>query len=138
MLNNNRQILDEKIKIVENRYDNNKNQIDNVNNIYINDKEDKEKDKEKNKKKPKEKEKEKGVKKSGASGNISSEGYQFNCDNYNIVQLLGEGTFGKIYLVEDPDDSQKYALKKTFNEIIPGKSCIKCGENIRYSSQKIR
>ena len=112
MLNNNRQILDEKIKIVENRYDNNKNQIDNVNNIYINDKEDKEKDKEKNKKKPKEKEKEKDVKKNDASKNISSEGYQFNCDNYNIVQLLGEGTFGKIYLVEDPDDSQKYALKK--------------------------
>ena len=26
---------------------------------------------------------------------ISSEGYQFNCDNYNVVQLLGEGTFGK-------------------------------------------
>ena len=112
MLNNNRQILDEKIKIVENRYDNNKNQIDNVNNIYINDKEDKEKDKEKNKKKPKEKEKEKDVKKNDASKNISSEGYQFNCDNYNIVQLLGEGTFGKIYLVEDPDDFQKYALKK--------------------------
>ena len=46
------------------------------------------------------------------SKNISSEGYQFNCDNYNIVQLLGEGTFGKIYLVEDPADMKKYALKK--------------------------
>ena len=47
-----------------------------------------------------------------SSKNISSEGYQFNCDNYNIVHLLGEGTFGKIYLVEDPADSKKYALKK--------------------------
>ena len=47
-----------------------------------------------------------------SSKNISSEGYQFNCDNYNIVQLLGEGTFGKIYLVEDPSDLKKYALKK--------------------------
>ena len=47
-----------------------------------------------------------------SSKNISSEGYQFNCDNYNIVQLLGEGTFGKIYLVEDPTDLKKYALKK--------------------------
>ena len=46
------------------------------------------------------------------SKNISSEGYQFNCDNYNIVHLLGEGTFGKIYLVEDPADLKKYALKK--------------------------
>ena len=46
------------------------------------------------------------------SRNISSEGYQFNCDNYNIVHLLGEGTFGKIYLVEDPADLKKYALKK--------------------------
>ena len=43
MLNsNNIQIFDEKIKIVENIYDNDKNQIDNVNNIYINDKEKKE------------------------------------------------------------------------------------------------
>jgi serine/threonine protein kinase len=47
-----------------------------------------------------------------SSKNISSEGYQFNCDNYNIVHLLGEGTFGKIYLVEDPADLKKYALKK--------------------------
>ena len=47
-----------------------------------------------------------------SSKNISSEGYQFNCDNYNVVQLLGEGTFGKIYLVEDPTTLQKYALKK--------------------------
>ena len=47
-----------------------------------------------------------------SSKNISSEGYQFNCDNYNVVQLLGEGTFGKIYLVEDPTNFQKYALKK--------------------------
>ena len=103
MNSNNRQILDEKIKIVENRYDSNKNQIDNVNNIYINDKEENE-----NKKRTKEKDQ----KQIDTSKNISSEGYQFNCDNYNIVQLLGEGTFGKIYLVEDPDDFQKYALKK--------------------------
>ena len=54
----------------------------------------------------------KELKKIDTSKNISSEGYQFNCDNYNIVQLLGEGTFGKIYLVEDPDDLNKYALKK--------------------------
>ena len=47
-----------------------------------------------------------------SSKNISSQGYQFNSDNYNIVHLLGEGTFGKIYLVEDPSDSKKYALKK--------------------------
>ena len=26
--------------------------------------------------------------------------------------FIGEGTFGKIYLVEDPDDFKKYALKK--------------------------
>ena len=46
------------------------------------------------------------------SCNISSKGYQFNSENYNIVQLLGEGTFGKIFLVEDPDTNEKYALKK--------------------------
>ena len=58
------------------------------------------------------KENNKNINNNDTSKNISSEGYQFNCDNYNIVHLLGEGTFGKIYLVEDPQDSQKYALKK--------------------------
>ena len=105
----------------------NKNQIDNMNNIYIKDKS-KDKDKEKESTKPKKentkeeerkettkeksKEKEKEQIKNDTSKNISSEGYQFNSDNYNVVQLLGEGTFGKIYLVEDPDDFKKYALKK--------------------------
>ena len=58
------------------------------------------------------KENNKNINNNDTSKNISSEGYQFNCDNYNIVHLLGEGTFGKIYLVEDPQDSKKYALKK--------------------------
>ena len=98
-----------------------------MNNIYIKDKS-KDKDKEKESTKPKKentkeeerkettkekiKEKEKEQIKNDTSKNISSEGYQFNSDNYNVVQLLGEGTFGKIYLVEDPDDFKKYALKK--------------------------
>ena len=112
---NNKQFLEEKLKSLENKYNNN-NQIDNVNNIYINDKKEKDQDEkikeEKLKEKSKEKTKEKKEIKNDTSKNISSEGYQFNSDNYNIVQLLGEGTFGKIYLVEDPDDLQKYALKK--------------------------
>ena len=58
------------------------------------------------------KENNKNINDNDSSKNISSEGYKFNCDNYNIVHLLGEGTFGKIYLVEDPSDSKKYALKK--------------------------
>ena len=99
---------------------NNNQIIDNNKNIYINEneekkeksiKEDKEREKSTKEKKEKEKEK-KEIIKNDTSRNISSEGYQFNCDNYNIVQLLGEGTFGKIYLVEDPDDFKKYALKK--------------------------
>ena len=107
---NNKQFLEEKLKSLENK-NNSNNQIDNVNNIYINDKEGNEQ-KEKIQQKSKEKNKEKKEIKIDTSKNISSEGYQFNSDNYNIVQLLGEGTFGKIYLVEDPDDLQKYALKK--------------------------
>ena len=86
------------------------NLINNSNNIYINDNS-KEKE-EINKENKENKEKEKYLIKIDTSKNISSEGYQFNSDNYNIVQLLGEGTFGKIYLVEDPDDFKKYALKK--------------------------
>jgi hypothetical protein len=83
------------------------NLINNSNNIYINDN-----SKEKEEINKENKEKEKDLIKIDTSKNISSEGYQFNSDNYNIVQLLGEGTFGKIYLVEDPDDFKKYALKK--------------------------
>ena len=119
---NNKQFLEEKLKSFENKYNNN-NQIDNVNNIYINDREEEEqnekitqkeniKEEKIKKQKSKEKTKEKKEIKNDTSKNISSEGYQFNSDNYNIIQLLGEGTFGKIYLVEDPDDLQKYALKK--------------------------
>ena len=123
-------IIQEKLKLVENRYNNfNENiKIDNVNNILINDKVeidkkkegmDKEQDKGNNiekkeiiKTNDKKEEKKEKKKVDENSEYISSEGYQFNCDNYNVVQLLGEGTFGKIYLVEDPDDLKKYALKK--------------------------
>ena len=102
---------------------NTNSQIDNKKNIYINENEEikensmrsvknNEEKKEKEKIKPKEKAKEKEVIKNDTSQNISSQGYKFNSDNYNVVQLLGEGTFGKIYLVEDPDDFKKYALKK--------------------------
>ena len=127
-----------KNKIVENRYNtfNENNQIINENNIYIHDekKDEKEKKEKKDEKNEKAEEKQKNNIESIEnnklysnnnntkiniismnnmdSKNISSEGYQFNCDNYNIVQLLGEGTFGKIYLVEDPADMKKYALKK--------------------------
>ena len=96
---------------------NSNNQPNNSNNIYISDNS-KEKEETSKSIKDTSKEnkenvtKEKGIIKIDTSRNISSEGYQFNSDNYNIVQLLGEGTFGKIYLVEDPDDLKKYALKK--------------------------
>ena len=95
---NSKQMISEKLQLIENKIKEKDNE--------------KEKEKE-NLIKTKEKEnKEKEKSKVDTSKNISSEGYQFNSDNYNIVQLLGEGTFGKIYLVEDPDDFKKYALKK--------------------------
>ena len=37
---------------------------------------------------------------------------EFDCDDYNIIKLIGEGTFGKIFLVEHPLTHLKYALKK--------------------------
>ena len=37
---------------------------------------------------------------------------EFDCDDYNILKLIGEGTFGKIYLVEHPITHIKYAMKK--------------------------
>ena len=36
----------------------------------------------------------------------------FNSDNYKILKLLGKGTFGKTYLVEDIRTKERYALKK--------------------------
>ena len=35
-----------------------------------------------------------------------------NSDYYSIIQLIGKGTYGKIYLVEDPETKMVYALKK--------------------------
>ena len=36
----------------------------------------------------------------------------FNSDNYTIIKLLGRGTFGKTYLVEDSKTKERFALKK--------------------------
>ena len=36
----------------------------------------------------------------------------FNSDNYTILKLLGRGTFGKTFLVEDPKTKERFALKK--------------------------
>ena len=36
----------------------------------------------------------------------------FNSDNYTILKLLGRGTHGKTYLVEDPKTKERFALKK--------------------------
>ena len=102
----NNKIVKEKIKLVENRYNDNNIQIDNVDKILLKN------EKSEKKKENKELKNKEEKNKDDNSKNISSEGYQFNSDNYNIVQLLGEGTFGKIYLVEDPEDLKKYALKK--------------------------
>ena len=37
---------------------------------------------------------------------------EFDSDDYNIIKLIGEGTFGKIYLVEHPITHLQYAMKK--------------------------
>ena len=36
----------------------------------------------------------------------------FKSDNYSILKLLGRGTYGKTYLVEDPKTKERFALKK--------------------------
>ena len=36
----------------------------------------------------------------------------FNSENYIILKLLGRGTYGKTYLVEDPVSKERFALKK--------------------------
>ena len=37
---------------------------------------------------------------------------KFHSDDYNIIDLIGEGTYGKIYLVLNPKTKEKYALKQ--------------------------
>ena len=37
---------------------------------------------------------------------------EFHSDDYNIIDLLGEGTFGKIYLVKKNNSDEVYALKQ--------------------------
>ena len=36
----------------------------------------------------------------------------FNSDDYTIIKLLGKGTYGKTYLVEDSKTKERFALKK--------------------------
>ena len=36
----------------------------------------------------------------------------FNSENYFILKLLGRGTYGKTYLVEEPKSKERFALKK--------------------------
>ena len=41
----------------------------------------------------------------------------FNSENYSILKLLGKGTYGKTFLVEDPKTKLRFALKKiTIND----------------------
>ena len=43
----------------------------------------------------------------------------FNSENYSKLKLLGKGTYGKTYLVEDPKTKERFALKKiTINDRI--------------------
>ena len=37
---------------------------------------------------------------------------EFNSDDYNILNMLGEGTFSQIFLVEHGKTHEKFALKK--------------------------
>jgi hypothetical protein len=45
--------------------------------------------------------------------------YNFNSENYSIIKILGKGSNGKIYLVQDLQTNQKFALKSMLidNEI---------------------
>ena len=45
--------------------------------------------------------------------------YNFNSDNYSIIRIIGKGSNGKIYLVQDLQTNQEFALKSILidNEI---------------------
>ncbi len=44
--------------------------------------------------------------------NYKDENKTFTSDDYNIISQIGEGTFGKIYQVENNINKKKYAMKK--------------------------
>lgn len=38
---------------------------------------------------------------------------KINNKTYNVLQLLGRGTYGEVYKIKDPETNQEYALKKS-------------------------
>ncbi len=51
------------------------------------------------------------IKRVNSNNNNNNEEIIFKADDYNIIKQIGEGTFGKIYYVEDKNKKQ-YAMKK--------------------------
>ena len=49
---------------------------------------------------------------SSKSNNKKPKIEEFNSEDYNILKIIGEGTFGQIFLVENNKTHYKYALKK--------------------------
>ena len=47
-----------------------------------------------------------------------------NKNNYNFIQVLGKGGFGKVYLVEQKADKNKYALKVMSKRIVIQKKSV--------------
>ena len=101
--------------------DNNKNSKDNnpINNIKNSNNKNNNSEKSENKSNPNpsKEQKQKIIKKinkndkkeNKSKGNIIED---FNSEEYNILSMIGEGTFSQIFLVENGENHQKYALKK--------------------------
>lgn len=51
--------------------------------------------------------------------------FLFNIDEYNIIKQAGEGSYGKIYIVESKLDQTRYALKKIIAHDLTEVECFK-------------
>ena len=92
-------------KIVYKKYDDNKNKRNDINN----------KKEENNKNEIKEEPDNKNEKKKEPEYNVDQANYThitINSNNYKNIRILGQGSYGKIYLVEDLKTKEQYAMKK--------------------------
>ena len=60
---------------------------------------------------------------------------KFSSDDYNIISLIGEGTFGKIYQVSD-ENNNKYAMKKILANSIEEVNAIQSEYDMLLSLSK--
>jgi len=56
---------------------------------------------------------------------LNSPKRKFNPDRFRIINLIGRGSFGEVYLVEEKETKRKYAMKVLHKSKIIGQNLVK-------------